>query len=531
MTKYIKVLIVFVGCLLASCTSDFEKINTDPTKGDESTFNPNLLLPNALHYYAHRTVGYEAPILFQSMWAQVLASPSTEEASYYDGGDKYVTTSNTFDYAQRPWNGIYSAASTANQMSKLAVAKNMPNLAAIGTIVKIMCIAHISDVYGDVPYTEALMLDEGVSQPKYDKQSELYPMMLSDLQAAILKLDASADKPTSDIYYGGDIAKWRTFGYSLMLKMAMRMTTADAVNAKKYAEIAAAGGVFASVNDEAISPTNFANGFDNGNGSALNNAQDTYEVRWSKVMIDYLKSTNDIRIPVVAEVPAAGRAANKLGTAGNSDPSVQIGFPNGYDTKGGATDITNSPGYPGSNGTGDDVTKIGKYSRPTAIYRNRDAPIFVLTYAQVQLLLAEAKVRGYSVPGTAIQYYNDALVGAMLTMNKFGGTQLTQGNATAYALAHPLDVTSTTASLKMINEQIWATAGLTGNWVEAWNNWKRTGYPVLTPVNYTGNFSSGKIPTRQVYPSGEVANNMVNYNQAVQTMGGDTWITKMWWAK
>ena len=119
----------------------------------------------------------------------------------------------------------------------------------------------------------------------------------------------------------------------------------------------------------------------------------------------------------------------------------------------------------------------------------------------------------------------------MLTLNKFGGAQITTGDATFYAAAHPLDVTSTNASLKMINEQIWATTGLTGNWVEAWNNWKRSDYPMLTPVNYPGNFSSGRIPTRQVYPSTEGSNNTASYNQAVSNMGGDTWITKIWWDK
>ncbi|WP_367770348.1 SusD/RagB family nutrient-binding outer membrane lipoprotein [Flavobacterium sp. WC2421] len=531
MTKYIKILFVVVSGLLISCDSDFEQINTDPTKAGSEIFDPNLLLPRALYDYGQRTVGYEGPILFQSMWAQLLASPSTGGANYYDGGDKYVTTSGTSDYDQRIWNGVYTAASTANQMSILATQKNMPNLAAIGKIVKIMAISYISDVYGDVPYSEALMLDQGVSQPKYDKQQDLYPQMLADLDAAIMTLDVSKDKPTSDIYYSGDVAKWRSFGYSLMLKMAMRLTAVDAATAKTYAEKAAAGGVFASVADEAISPTDDADGFDNGNGASFTVSADVYEVRWSKTLIDYLKSNNDLRLPVVAEVPAAGLTANYLYTGGNTSTTAQIGFPNGYDTKGGSRDVSLEPNYPGASGSGSDAAAIGNYSRPTPMYRNRTTPVFILTYAQVQLLMAEAAVRGYSVSGTASQYFNNGLVGAMVTLNKFGGTQITNADAVFYAAAHPLNITSTAASLKMINEQIWATAGLTGNWVEAWNNWKRSDFPVLTPVNYPGNFSSGQIPRRQIYPSTEGSNNTASYTQAVSNMGGDTWITKMWWDK
>jgi len=84
---------------------------------------------------------------------------------------------------------------------------------------------------------------------------------------------------------------------------------------------------------------------------------------------------------------------------------VQIGMPNGYDLRGLTTDITKSPNYPGSTGTGGDISLIGKYSRPTAIYRDRNAPVFILTYAEIQFLLADAATRGFTVPGTASSYY------------------------------------------------------------------------------------------------------------------------------
>src|SRR5690606_35790092 len=114
----------------------------------------------------------------------------------------------------------------------------------------------------------------------------------------------------------------------------------------------------------------------------------------SNKLIDFLKSMDDPRLPVIAEVPAAGLAANRSTAPGNNDPAVQIGLPNGYDLRGGATDVVNAPNYPGSTGSGNDLAPIGKYSRPTAIYRDRDAPVFILTYAEVQFLLADAAARG-----------------------------------------------------------------------------------------------------------------------------------------
>ena len=82
----------------------------------------------------------------------------------------------------------------------------------------------------------------------------------------------------------------------------------------------------------------------------------------------------------------------------------------------------------------------------------------------------------------------------------------------------------------MINTQYWATTGILWNFGEAWNNWKRSGYPVLTAVNYPGNFSGGEIPRRQPYPSGESTSNPEGYKNGVSDLpGGDTWSSKVWW--
>ena len=82
----------------------------------------------------------------------------------------------------------------------------------------------------------------------------------------------------------------------------------------------------------------------------------------------------------------------------------------------------------------------------------------------------------------------------------------------------------------MINTQYWATTGILWNFGEAWINWKRSGYPELTPVNFPGNFSSGTIPRRQPYPTGESTSNRPNYTAAVGNLSnGDTWISRVWW--
>jgi hypothetical protein len=84
----------------------------------------------------------------------------------------------------------------------------------------------------------------------------------------------------------------------------------------------------------------------------------------------------------------------------------------------------------------------------------------------------------------------------------------------------------------MINNQYWAATGTGFNFIEAWFNWKRSGYPKLVPVNYPGNVTNGTIPRRMIYLSTEILNNPVNYKAAVARLpGGDALTGRVWWDK
>jgi hypothetical protein len=533
MKKTLIALTFLTGLLQVSCTDKFDALNTDPTQSSAANFDANLLLPSIEFNSANTRTGYSGAILFQSMWVQILSSTSSGAATYYSNADKYVISSNTNAYIQSVWNNDYSAASYAYQMELLTADKPaLGNLNNIAKIMQVYCLATITDIYGDAPYTQALQAKTGTTLPAYDSQQSIYAAMLAKLETATAALSAASPLPTNDAYaYKGDITKWKKFGYSLMLKLAMNLTKVDPATAKTYAEKAAAGGVFASIDDDAYIISDNSKGFTNGNGAALSTLADIYSVRWSKTLIDYLQATKDPRLGVSAEVAPAGLIANQsIAVVGDMTPAAQIGQPNGYDLNGGATDITKAPGYPGGTGTGADVTPLGKYSRPALIYRSRDAPIFVLTYAETELLLAEAATRGFTVTGTAASHYKNGVVAGILSLAKYGAAAtVSSAVATAYADANPL-VTAT--ALKQINEQYWATTGLQMNFIAAWNNWKRSGFPVLTPVNYTGNFSNGMIPRRQPYPNAEGTLNTTNYNAAVGKLTGPTdWITRMYWDK
>jgi hypothetical protein len=530
--------LVLITAIMVGCTSDFESINTDPTKATPSNFDANFFLSSAQWNYADAITGYNGPVLFQSGWVQLLASTTSGGANYYTNMDKYVPSSNTNSYQASSWNQCYRSGALASEAIKNTDADpEKVNLNAAARIIRVLAAHYITDVYGDAPYSQAWKASSNVTLPDYDQQDQLYKSLLADLDGALTSMDAAKAKPSADILpYKGDVAQWKKFGYSLMLRIAMRLTKADAATAKTYAEKAAAGGTFASAADDAYVIPDNPNGYHNNYTAALMTAADYYQVRWSKTLIDYLSSTNDPRLGVIAEVPQAGLANNQDATKpGNSDPSVQLGLPNGYDLNGGATDITHAPGYPGGTGTGADATPIGKYSRPTtALFGNFNAPVFIVTYAQTELLLAEAAVRGYSVGGTAAEHYSNGVKGGVLSLAPFGTAAVIDPvDAADYAAANPLNISSTDASLKMINEQYWATSGALMNFTEAWNNWKRSGYPVLTPIVASGNFSNGVIPRRQPYPTTESTLNPASYKAAVGRLEGgqDAWSAKVWWDK
>jgi hypothetical protein len=524
-----------VFALVTGCKKDFDAINTDPNQVAPSNFNSDYFLSGSQWNYINGITGYNGAILFQSGWSQIFASTTSGAANYYSNMDKYVPSGQTNDYSGRGFDLGYKSARLSQEIIKNYSANpEKVNVVSAATIMKVLAMQFVTDLYGDVPYSQALQAATNVTQPTYDKQQDIYNSMLTELDAALSKFDASKPKPGADLFagYGGDVAKWKRFGYSLMLRVAMRLTKADLAKAQQYAEKAAAGGTLASVAEDAFIRGDNASGYRSENSRSLITPADFYQVKWSKTLIDFLKSTNDPRVSAIAELPPAGiTGAQNPDLTGDNTFASQMGLPNGWDLNGGATDITKAPGYPGASGN----DPIGKYSRPRqAVYTNLNSPQFVLTYAESELLLAEAKVRGWNVGATtAATHYANAVSAALQSVSAFGSAStISATTANAYAAANPLNTTSTAASLKMINEQYWATTGILLNFVEAWSNWRRSGYPVLTPVVYAGNFSGGNIPRRQLYPTTEASINPNNCRLGVSSLsGGDVFQSRVWWDK
>jgi len=518
---------------LTGCTkTQLNNINTDPSKSTSTNFDPNNLLSTAQLNYAN--TGYYQ-LVYESTMMQVLASTYY----YYNNGDKYINEGNFTDYQGAIFTQGYTEAGSIREMQQLCIQKDSAaysNLINIGNIMFVLILQRTTDMYGDCPYSQADMAQEGIKYPVYDTQQSIYNAMLTDLDNAISKLDVNRPKPTADLFYNGDITRWKKFGYSLMLRVAMRLTKIDPVTAEKWAEKAAAGGTFNDISDNAIVQTDATNSASqNGTSIAMRTLTDYEQVRWSKTLIDYLRQTQDPRLSVIGEIPAAGLANNGNETlSGNPDSSLQRGMPNGYDLLGGATDISKSPGYPGGTGIGADYAALGNYSRPrTNVYLKLGGSILVFTYAETELLLAEAKVRGWSIEGSAQQHYANGVTGAFQSLTQLDAqTSISTASISNYLNSNPLDISTLNNSLQMINTQYWITTGTTFNFIENWFNWKRSGYPELTAINYPGNVTMGTIPRRMIYLSTEILTNPTNYKAAVARLpGGDVLTGRVWWDK
>ncbi|GAB3331811.1 SusD/RagB family nutrient-binding outer membrane lipoprotein [Larkinella ripae] len=521
-------IVALVFACVTGCTDKFDEINTDPTQSDASTWDPNFFLPNVQNNYA--SPGYNG-LLYAGPATQVIASTF----NYYGNGDKYVNTQNSTSYQGGIFSQSYSIGTLLAEMMNLSQGKEQfANLYNVGRIMQAMNMQRATDIYGDIPYSEAFKVKEGISNPKYDTQQSIYMSILTELEQATAALDPAKPKPTGDLFYGGDIAKWKKLGYSVMLRAAMRLTKVDPAMAKTWAEKAVAGGVFTSNDDNAkvVGDAATANSWIYG---VYQVADDFREVRWSKTFIDALKTAGDPRLSAIAEVPQAGAASNANQTlVGVNDAAVQIGLPNGYDLTGGARDIRQAAGYPGATGTGNDVAPLGKYSRPRiSVYLKRNGTLEVLTYAQTELLVAEAKVRGWNVPGTAAEHYANGVTAAITSLAQLDATAaIPTATATAFVAAHPLTTSSTEASLRDINTQYWLATGTYFDFVETWINWRRSGFPTLTPVNYPGNITNATIPRRMIYLSTEIINNRASYTEAVGRLtGGDLLTSRVWWDK
>jgi len=517
--------VAFTALLLSSgCTKEFDDINTNPSTYTQSSFDANYLLTTAqLGYTGSSDFAYDtwrANLIYSSTMVQGLSTV----VSYW-AGDKYLLNE---AYTAAYWGGttvgayVEQVKPITDMVQFTADKPKYKNLHQVGRIMRALIMERLTDLYGDVPYSQAGQgYYTGVITPKYDKQQEIYADLLKEVEEATAALDPAADIPTGDVYYRGNIDQWKRFGNTLLLRMAMRLTKADAATAQAYAT-KVQGKTMQSNTDNAFVTHDISGArvTQNRNSQVLlgDGGQENYYVKWSKTFIDYLKNNNDPRLSKIAVTQLYLTDVTKnQNAAANSSAAVQKGMPNGKDLSGRpAYDISAAPDY----------TTFPDYSSPSPGMIKRNGPTFVLTYAESELLLAEAAQRWGL--GSAAQHYSAGVTAASTYLSQYDAAlTVAPADVATYLTAHPY---SAATGLEMINTQYWALTNTMLDFYESWANWRRSGFPVLTPVVYPNNATNGQIPRRFPYPTTEITSNPDNYRAASAAVpGGDNLSGRVWW--
>jgi hypothetical protein len=537
--KYILCL-TFALAFLAGCNTDeLQELNVNPQTVNEIDLNflfsaAELGAASAGSAGDNRYIDWRTNIGMTAYAIQHLACGDCPGG--ISPGDKYQHNAET---AAAPFEFIYG-----DQLKNIAeILKqtgpggydegNKTNMRNATRILRAFLFHRLTDYYGNIPYFEANTATDivnGAKFPKYDKQSVIYADLLKELDEAAAGMgvpDPLDGFQAADFIYDGDVSLWKKWAYSLMLRLAMRISNADPAMANTYVAKAIAGGVFTSNADNAVVPMAITPSlWTNQNGISRafipgDGGQPSY---LSKTLVDYLKGTNkastaddDPRLMIISGGIGVWTATSW--EPKNVNPLEQKGPPNGLD----ATQLDAYEGKPVSSTTG----LASEYSRINVKMLDRDEPYMLMNYGEVELLLAEASERsiGGLTPAAAQAHYEAGVKASMQMYTLYDPTLIvTDAQVASYLATYPYAGT-TEEKLEMIGEQLWVNHFL--NWWEAWSDYRRTGYPKLVPVNFGGNETGGTIPQRLRYPTSEVGGNP-NFQAGATTP--DLYTTRVWWA-
>jgi len=406
----------------------------------------------------------------------------------------------------------------------------------------------LTDTYGDIPYTEA---GQGFTDvlffPKYDKQSVVYDGIISELTAAVAALDAAGRIETSDVLYKGDVAKWKKFGNSLLLRAGMRLVNVDASRAATVAAAAFNGGVILDNADNAVirHDANYVNNV----GNTLNGTE-AANFYLAQPFVNALKANSDPRLTAIAVryIGANSGPAQVYTGAPTGTPNANFVPANQYGMPMGSTDATADAAGAALPGGGNRYA-FSQADRTRVV--SRASPMFLATAAMNKLLLAEAVERGFAgITGTSSEYFAGGITAHMSQMTSYTAASTIPpadiatyvAARTATFLAAPTGAALTDSRVNEINYEYWIASFLNGN--ETWANFRRVGMeqrsyrtpnPAVAAPIFLSNPYSGKVVdwiNRITYPPSEGLVNTANYEEALQSYGGkDELGSKLFWAQ
>lgn len=550
------------GVALTSCSDDtLSNINTDKTK--VSNLDPNAQLTTALL----QTYGD-----FSLM--DTYRNYITGFTQHFAGGWNVTNYAGSNfaedDISRRIWDRYYEI-SIKNLVDAIHKSEDKPNLNAALRIHRVYLTAVLADIYGDVPASEAgLGYIAGISTPKYDTVEELYNWFFEELTACEALLGTGTDNISGDVTsMGGDVAQWKKYANALRMRYAMRISDVNPQKAQDEFEKAVAAGAISSAADDAYikyadSPYTYydgANDYDfrtNALSEILYGQDATSPTFVSSTLFYQMQRTSDPRLyRICRHYYNIKRSQVKPDKEENIDLTDEV---LAYFER---TQTGEEPCNPGAAWYSDWMNVPATSELPTLqkkadmdanTYDNSDfraramrpqlnidfempnTPGDLMSYAEVEFLLAEAKTKGWNVSGDAESHYEAGVRASMQLLNNhyLTSNKISDDEINAFIAHNPLGDNPK----ETINTQAWILHMM--NPSEAWANMRRSDYPAILDRTRLGIFTNGftytdadmTMPNRLRYPELEAQYNSANYKAAIERMGGtDNWHSKLYWDK
>lgn len=472
-----------------SCDNvDFGDTNFDPN-------NPSKLSVNALLAGAEKSIPVVIDATTPMLYVQYLTN------GQYNGEAQYQTLNWSYDYFYTtPLQNLNAIIDLNTNSTSAAEAQseggNNNNQIAVAKILRVYFLQTMTNRWGMIPYSEANkgLGENGNVYPKFDSQEEIYRGLFAELNDALSKINGGSG-PAGDYMLGGDMTKWKEFGNSLKLVMALRLSrrNSDLGDLPKtmFNEAVNSGSLITSSGQNVYYPYL---------SSDLNDNpwDDRFETRK-----DYLMSDTFINIlngGTTSDLSDDDPRISKFSASPETAPNTFVGAPYGAvnsDTENYSFMNYDIIGYNGGT---------------------NNFPGVVLTAAQINFSLAEGVELGW-ISGTAEDYFKK---GIEESMNQWG---VDAADISTYLS----NVTYT--DVKDIALQKWIAMYMQG--YDSWAEWRRFEADGNAPALNTsfGQLNGTGIIQRQGYGTGTAGSNKANYEAAVAAQGADDLDTKLWYFK
>ncbi len=520
--------VLLAGLIFVSC-EDLSEVNRNPNSAESVSSNyilTHVLVSLGKSHYSLADIAQKISGTMQ--YSQVGTNFRSENVNHFgwshDGG---------------PWSVYYDVLRNIEIIRQNAEEDGNKMFEAIALILKSFSFGTATDLYGDIPYSEALQARTGHYFPKYDEQKEIYKGILEDLKKANELLGNLQAKDgvnaTSDLLYRGDAVKWRRFANALRLRYVMRLSEKkaemSAIGINLDAEFAnALPGIFTSNADDAKIDFLGMNSENSTSGGPINSSNPNFAYKIGKSFIDKLIALNDPRLQRWAEPvqykwhPSAKTEKDTtfsnvfgdvftvrlLPSAGvaNIDTNMYVGLPAGIA-------IDDALNY--NRGTYENSFHAERspfISFTHSRYRKDKDPYVMMnlmTYAEVKFIVAEAAARGMFGVADAETHYKEAI---KASMDKWGAREAASFDFETYYGQPTVAFSEAADKLERVMEQKWISSWL---YPESWFDWRRTGYPKLKagPAAFYG----PDLPLRFMYPTPNLdPNYLPNYESALSRL-------------